>query len=85
MKVIISSVIEALESVNSPKLRELINLANSPEELRNMLMKECVQEFMFDLAVNPLILKATTYDYVITHPMFDKSNFFNFIYLFFLF
>lgn len=75
VKVVVSSVIEALEAVNSPKLTELINLTSSPEELRNMLMQEDIQEFITELAGNPLITKATSYDFIITHPMFDKSNY----------
>jgi len=67
-------VVEALKSVNSPKLNQLINLANSPEELRTMLLKENVQEYIFEIIGDPLILRPTSYDYLITHSMFDKSN-----------
>lgn len=67
--------IDALESVNSPKLNKLKNLANSPEELRAMLLKDNVQEYIFEMAGDQLVLKPTSYDYIITHPMFDKSNF----------
>lgn len=64
---------EALENVNSSKFICLINLASSPEELRNMLKNEELQDFIMELSTNPLVMKPTSYDYVMTHLMFDKS------------
>ncbi|KAK6626797.1 hypothetical protein RUM44_009274 [Polyplax serrata] len=72
IRMIVHSVMEALENVNSSKFICLINLASSPEELRNMLKNEELQDFIMELSTNPLVMKPTSYDYVMTHLMFDK-------------
>lgn len=69
------SVLEALEVVNSSKYKNLINLVSSPEELRNMLKNEDLHEYIVQLSANPLVTKPTSYDFVMTHIMFDKSRF----------
>lgn len=65
---------EALEEVNSSKFKKLIELACSPEELKNLLNNEDMQEYIMELSSNSLIMTPTSYDFVIAHLMFDRST-----------
>ena len=74
IRMIIDSVLEALEAVNSFKLKKFMELASSPEELRNLLKNEEWHNYITELSNKPFIVKPTSYDFIMTHLMFDKSK-----------
>ncbi|KAL0275313.1 UNVERIFIED_CONTAM: hypothetical protein PYX00_003201 [Menopon gallinae] len=73
IRTITSSVLEALEAVNSPKLKEIISICRNPEQIKSLLAQEEVLEFLIELIGNQLIGRPIAYEYTMAHALFEKD------------
>lgn len=61
MQALVHSVLDVLERVNPSKMRKIVSAANSPYEIRRMLIRPDIQLFIDSLAEQPLITSPNSF------------------------